>query len=105
MPPAALCPACGAQLFGWLQLPAATDEGQVLLRRCESCGLGISADLAPHDAPAALVASARELTHGRLELRVANRDGVQARLGDRKWAALEPERRLYPTPESLRRLA
>ena len=65
----------------------------------------MSADLAPENAPAALVTSARELTNGKLELRVANRDSVQARLGDRHWAALEPERRLYPTPESLRRLA
>ena len=36
---------------------------------------------------------------------MANRASVQASLGGRHWAALEPKRRLYPTPQSLRPLA
>jgi hypothetical protein len=99
------CPACAAELFGWLQLPAAGGEGQVLLQRCESCGLGIAADLARENVPSMWFGPGRKLADGKVELRVANRDSVQARLGGRHWAALDSERRLYPTPESLRGLA
>jgi hypothetical protein len=41
---------------------------------------------------------------GRLELRMPNRASVQASLGGANWAALEPARGLYPTPEALSRL-
>src|SRR5919198_1827288 len=98
------CPACGAELFGWLEVPA-PGAGDVLLQRCEECGLGVAGDLAPESARAALLGSARSLPDGRLELRVANRASIQARLGGRSWTALDSRRRLYPTPESLRRLA
>ena len=99
------CPACGAELFGWLRVPARADEGPVLLLRCETCGLGIAADLAPEHAPARLFDPARKLPDGRLVVRVANRDSVQARLGGRHWAALEAERLVYPTPDSVPKLA
>jgi hypothetical protein len=65
----------------------------------------MTANLTPDSAPSALLGSARGLADGRLELRVANRDSIQARLGGRHWAALDRERPLYPTPDSLRRLA
>jgi hypothetical protein len=79
--------------------------GSSLLQRCENCRLGIAAELRTADVSSELVAGARSLPNGHLELRVANRDSVQARLGGLNWAALEPGRGLYPTPEALRRLA
>jgi hypothetical protein len=102
------CPACGEPLYGWLLLQGAENEGpddSVLLERCERCRLGVAADLAAANPASALLGFARHLADGRLELRVANRASVQASLGGNHWAALEPQRRLYPTPESLPRLA
>lgn len=96
------CPACGQPLYGWLQL--ATPAGPALLQRCETCRLGL-AGLGPDDVANELLAEARNLPDGRLELRVANRDSWQARLGGVNWAALEPRRGLYPTPRALELLA
>jgi hypothetical protein len=101
------CPACGAPLYGWVELPApghAPRTGPVLLERCESCGLGIEAGLGETGALGALLDVARELPGGELELRLPNRAGVQAALGGDRWAALEPGRRLYATPQSARAL-
>ncbi len=97
------CPACGQPLYGWLQLE--TPAGPALLERCESCRLGLAAGLGPDDVANELLADARNLADGRLELRVANRDSWQARLGGLSWAGLEPARGLYPTPRSLELLA
>lgn len=102
------CPACGEPLYGWLQLDprdGGRADAPLLLERCERCGLGIAADLMAENAISAILASARRLPDGRLELRCANRASLQASLGGGHWAALEPDRRLYPTPESLRSLA
>jgi hypothetical protein len=93
------CPACGQPLYGWLELE--TPAGPALLQRCENCRLGLAAGLAGADVPNELLADARNLPDGQLEIRVANRDSVQARLGGLNWAALEPARGLYPTPRSL----
>jgi hypothetical protein len=102
------CPACGEPLFGWLLLESG-DRGRqndsVALERCEHCGLGVAANLARGDSAAALLGLARQISDGRLELRVANHASVQATLGGNHWAALEPKRRLYPTPQSLPALA
>ena len=102
------CPACGEPLYGWL-LVGSGDNGSpsdsVVLERCERCRLGVAANLAPVNSTSALLDSARPVSDGRLELRVANRASVQASLGGNHWAALEPQRRLYPTPESLPPLA
>jgi hypothetical protein len=98
------CPACGEPLFGWLVL-SHDRHREVLLRRCERCGLGVADGLAPADLPAALLVHAERVSANRVELRVPNRASVQASLGGRHWAALEPERTLYPTPGSLPRLA
>ena len=101
------CPACGAPLYGWVQLPAPGNSrpgDTVLLERCESCGLGIAAGLREACAITALLDAARELPGGELELRLANRASIQAALGGDRWAALEPGRRLYVTPESARAL-
>jgi hypothetical protein len=102
------CPACGEPLFGWL-LVEPGDHGRpndsVVLERCERCRLGVAANLAPANSASALLGFARQTSDGRLELRVANRASVQASLGGSHWAALEPKRRLYPTPQSLPALA
>jgi hypothetical protein len=97
------CPACGQPLYGWLELN--TPAGPALLERCENCRLGLAAGMTADDASHELLADARRLPDGRLELEVANRDSIAARLGGQNWAALEPERGLYPTPEALRLLA
>jgi hypothetical protein len=97
------CPACGQPLYGWLQLD--TPVGKSLLQRCESCRLGIAADLRADDVSHELIAGARTLPGGELELRVANRGSIQAALGGFNWAALEPGRGLYPTRAALRHLA
>jgi hypothetical protein len=102
------CPACGEPLFGWLRVESGEDgspNDSVVLERCERCRLGVAADLAPANSASALLGFARQIPNGRLELRVANRASVQASLGGRHWAALEPKRRLYPTPQSLPELA
>jgi hypothetical protein len=98
-----VCPACGEELFGWLQASAPGDRAKVLLKRCERCGLGLRDDRAPADAPTLLLGDL-DLTEGTVEVRVPNRDSVQARLGGRHWAAIDPGRRLYATPRSLRAL-
>jgi hypothetical protein len=97
------CPACGQPLYGWLEL--ATPAGPALFERCENCRLGLAAGLAREDVGNELLADARNLTEGELELRVANRDSWQARLGGQSWAGLEPVRGLYPTPQALELLA
>jgi hypothetical protein len=97
------CPACGQPLYGWLQLD--TPAGPALLERCENCRLGLAAGLEYEDVGNELLADARNLANGRLELRVANRDSWQARLGGVNWAGLEPARGLYPTPPALELLA
>ena len=102
------CPACGEPLFGWLLVgPDANGNpnDSVLLERCEHCRLGIAADLAPASTPSALLGFARQIPEGRFELRVANRASVQASLGGSHWAALQRQRGLYPTPQSLPPLA
>jgi hypothetical protein len=105
--PSGGCPACGAPLYGWTQLAAHGDApgtDAVLLERCEICGLGIAAGLDKAGAIGALLDAARELPGDELELRLPNRASVQAALGGDRWAALEPRRRLYATPQSARAL-
>lgn len=97
------CPACGQPLYGWLELP--TRAGPALLERCENCRLGLAAGLQSEDVRHELLTHARRRPDGGLEVRVANRDSWQARLGEGNWAALEPGRGLYPTPRSLELLA
>ncbi len=100
------CPACGEPLYGWLVLGQGADvdpREEVLLQRCERCGLGVAGAPAPPEA-SALLDCGRQVADGRIELRVPNRASIQASLGGRHWAALEPKRSLYPTPEALSRL-
>ena len=102
------CPACAEPLFGWLLVGSSEGGGpndSVVLERCERCRLGVAANLAPANSASALLGFARQIPNGKIELRVANRASVQASLGGGHWAALEPKRRLYPTPQSLPGLA
>ena len=102
------CPACGEPLYAWLLVRSGKNGSagdSLLLERCERCRLGVAASLAPANSTSALLGFARQLSDGRVEMRVPNRASVQASLGGRRWAALEPRRRLYPTPESLPPLA
>jgi hypothetical protein len=97
------CPACGQPLYGWLEIETAA--GPTLLERCENCRLGLAAGLGAADVSNELLAQARRLPNGRLELQLANRTSVQAWLGAQNWAALEPGRGLYPTKQALELLA
>jgi hypothetical protein len=102
------CPACGEPLFGWLLMDSGErgrSSDSIVLERCERCQLGLAAGAAAASPAAELLGSARQISNGRLELRLANRASIQAALGGRHWAALEPQRRLYPTPKSLPALA
>jgi hypothetical protein len=102
------CPACGEPLYGWLVMETGDDgrpSDSVVLERCERCRLGVAASLDHAESASALLGIARQIPDGRLELRVANRASIQASLGGNHWAALEPKRRLYPTPQSLHALA
>jgi hypothetical protein len=90
------CPACGQPLLGWavVESRGAGGRGEVVLERCESCGLGLvrGAGVALEPAANGVVA-------------VANRRSWQAGLGGSHWAAIDPaERDAYPTPEALGRL-
>jgi hypothetical protein len=100
------CPACGEPLYGWVVLGEEADDprGEVLVRRCERCELGVAGFPEPPAAASALVGQGRRMPDGRIELRTPNRASVQASLGGRHWAALEPGRSLYPTPDALSRL-
>jgi hypothetical protein len=88
------CPACGEPLFGWAVVGSRDPQrpGEVVLDRCEACGLGIahgerSVDLAASEGGVVVV---------------ANRRSWQAGIGAAHWAALDPPARgTYPTPEAL----
>jgi hypothetical protein len=91
-----LCPACGLPLLGWAVVEARDPAGsrEVVLERCESCGLGLARGAGAEMKPGSngIVA-------------VANRRSWQAGLGGSHWAAIDPvEREAYPTPEALSRL-
>ncbi len=99
MPP---CPACDAPLYGWAQVEPPGGGSPILLQRCEECGLAIVAGTSAGEAIGELFGAA----HGAREVRAPNRRSLQAALGGRRWAALDPERRrVYPTPEALQLLA
>jgi hypothetical protein len=90
------CPACGDPLFGW----ALVRPGQVPVRRCETCGLGVAGDAAGRDE--ALAALSR-LERGEAAT-VPNRASLQSWIGQSGWSALESPRRFLFTPEAVRRL-
>jgi hypothetical protein len=90
------CPACGEPLFGWL--PPRPGLGGAV-SRCESCGLGVVGGGEPEEA-------LRELDRlgAAGGVRVANRAGFAASLGNAGWAGLEPGARYLFTVESVQRL-
>ena len=89
------CPACGDPLFGWALLRS----GEIPVRRCETCGLGVAGTAATREE--ALAALERIETDAAL---VPDRASLQAWIGQSGWAALEPGRRFLFTPEAVRRL-
>jgi hypothetical protein len=91
------CPACGEPLFGWL--PPRPGLGAAV-SRCESCGLGvIGVGVDPEEA-------LRELDRRacRGAIRIANRAGYAAALGNAGWSGLEPGGRYLFSVESVQRL-
>lgn len=91
------CPACGEPLFGWLDARSGPD-GPV--RRCESCGLGVTGE--PGGVEDALAVLDRLADDD--EPRIVNRASVSASLGGAGWAGLELGARYLFTVESARRL-
>jgi hypothetical protein len=116
------CPACGEPLYGWVKVDSA-DRTSYVVDRCEACGLGQTRALAPAastegngrppiglaDLPAstdphATLENARAAIEpgSSVEIKLANRDSLQAGIGGSQWAALElPAQRLHLTPRSL----
>jgi hypothetical protein len=91
------CPACGEPLFGWL---GAEPEMRGPVRRCESCGLGVVGGDAEDEE--ALRELDRLAAEGRV--RIANRAGLAAAIGEAGWAGLEAGGRYLFTVEAVRRL-
>jgi hypothetical protein len=90
------CPACGTPLLGWAVVESRSDGGgEVVLERCESCGLGLVRGVRP----------ALEPEGSRNVVTAANRRSWQAGLGGSHWAAIDAaERDAYLTPDALARL-
>lgn len=119
------CPACGAPLYGWVKVdPPGRDAGRShVVDRCEECGLGVTRGgpapgpsegngVAPVSLPGLTASADPDATLERArtalrggqaaEVRVPNRDSLQAGIGGDQWAALElPAQRLHLTPRSL----
>ena len=91
------CPACGEPLFGWIDSRPGL-AGPV--RRCESCGLGVTGD------PGEIAEVLRELDRaGSAEqVRITNRGGFSAWMGGAGWAGLERGASYLFTVEAVRRL-
>lgn len=88
-------------MFGWAtssKRPAYGPgaEGEVI-SRCESCGLGLADANRAFDLAAAF-GNARRVEG-------PNRASLQASLGARGWAAIDPGRRAYPTPAAAEPIA
>jgi hypothetical protein len=90
------CPACGDPLFGWALLR----PGEVPVRRCETCGLGLLGAAAEREEALAALARFRAERHGS----APNRASTQAWIGQSGWSALEQQRRFLLTPEAVWRL-
>ena len=91
------CPACGEKLWGWVAARDPAGGPQVILDRCEDCGLTVTRGPQPPDI-------ARELADLRREgdeLVAPNRESFQGGMGAAQWSALDAaERRLHLTPRS-----
>jgi hypothetical protein len=93
------CPVCGEPLFGW-----ATAPGDIPVRRCEACGLGVAGE--PGDAEEVPEELERWRVVGGDEPSyvIPNRASVAARLGGSGWAAIEPGTRYLLSADAVRRL-
>lgn len=91
------CPACGAKLWAWVAARDPGSDGQLVLDRCEECGLTVTRAPRPPDVAAEIAQLPREGD----EIVVANRHSFQGGLGGAQWAALNAgAQRLYLTPRS-----
>jgi hypothetical protein len=90
------CPVCGDPLFGWALLR----DGEVPVRRCETCGLGLIGAAAGREE--VLATLARLGDDGPAS--PPNRASLQAWIGQSGWAALDQQRRFLLTPDAVRRL-
>jgi hypothetical protein len=91
------CSACGATLYGWTAARHPLDGSQLVLDRCEECGLVVTRAEDPPDVAAELAV----LEQDGLDLIAPNRRSLQAGIGGAQWAGMEPERRrLHLTPRS-----
>ena len=88
-------------MFGWANAsrrPAHSAGGhEVTIHRCEACGLGVSNAAAPVDLRSALGEEP--------DIEGPNRASLQASLGARGWAPIDPGRRIYPTPAAAEPIA
>jgi hypothetical protein len=92
------CPACGEPLFVWIETSGYGPREDQVIDRCENCGLVVVRGEVPTSADAAqrLLAD-RESHHGRVAIRAANAESLQAWLGAENWAALRvPTKRVAP---------
>jgi hypothetical protein len=90
-------------LYGWIKVGGADprSEESYVVDRCERCGLGVTRGL-PQEDPILERARSRVGRGGGDEIRVPNRDSLQAGLGGDRWAALDlPAQRLHLTTRSL----
>jgi hypothetical protein len=91
------CPACGEPLFGWLgEKPGIAG----VVRRCESCGLGVVGSAGGADE--ALQELDRLGEDG--AVRIENRAGFACSLGGAGWSGVRPQERYLFTVEAVRRL-
>lgn len=91
------CPACGVKLWGWVAARDPAGGEQIVLDRCEDCGLTVTRAPAPPDVDRELAELRREGD----ELVSPNRNSFQGGIGAAQWSALDAtERRLHLTPRS-----
>lgn len=127
-PEAPRCPVCDSPLFGWVVVSGGgQDRDSGVVRRCEECGIGVTAG-SPPPSPVAtadgvrgtviqgletvgdlrwtLAEHAAGLSPGDvLRIRFRNRASLQASLGGAAWSGLDPSvDRFVLTPEAVRRM-
>lgn len=91
------CPACERTLYGWAAARHAIDGSQIVLDRCEYCGLVVTRANEPPDVELELATLERDGDR----IIAPNRQSWQAGIGGSGWSGLEPEvRRLHLTPKA-----
>lgn len=96
------CPVCGAAMYGWARRALPESAGELVVDRCEACGVAIDRASAKADPLAEVDGLLERDRDGAVELRVPNRRSFQAGLGGGLWAVLgDPEAgRVHLTPRA-----